>query len=100
MWGCRPGIPTPLRRSTILVQSLRMVNVTITLDAETLRRVRIHARETGTSLNAIVRAYLERLVGLDASGDAGARLVDLARSSTASSGADGRTWQRADVDER
>lgn len=77
-----------------------MANVTITLDSETLRRVRIHALESGTSLNAIVRAYLERLVGVDPSRDAGPQLVELARSSAASSGAAGRTWQRADLYER
>ncbi len=74
-----------------------MANVTITLDDETLRRVRIRALETGTSLNAIVRAHLERLVGADPSREAGVRLVELARSTGASSGRHGRTWQRADL---
>jgi plasmid stability protein len=67
------------------------------LDEETLRRVRIHALEHGTSLNAIVRAYLERLVGDDPTKEAGARLVALAGEARASSGAKGRIWRRDEL---
>jgi plasmid stability protein len=77
-----------------------MVNVTITLDEETLKRVRIHALHEGTSLNAIVRTYLERLVGSDPAKDAGERLAEIAGESVASSGVEGRTWVREDLYDR
>ena len=38
-----------------------MKNVTIALDDEVHRRARIHAAERGTSLSALVKAYLESL---------------------------------------
>lgn len=38
-----------------------MKNVTIALDEETHRRARIRAAELGTSLSALVKAYLEQL---------------------------------------
>lgn len=77
-----------------------MANVTITLEEETLRRARIHALEEGTSLNAIVRAYLERLVDAGATRTAGEHLAELAGRSTASSGATGRRWRRDDLYDR
>jgi plasmid stability protein len=36
-----------------------MSNLTITIDEETLRRARIRALEQGTSVNALLRDYLE-----------------------------------------
>lgn len=36
-------------------------NVTVALDDETYRRARVAAAERGTSLSALVRAYLEQL---------------------------------------
>lgn len=74
-----------------------MANVTITIDDDTLRRARIHALEHGTSLNAIVRSYLERLVGDDPSKEAGAALVALSEEVSGSSGPEGRTWRREDL---
>jgi plasmid stability protein len=40
-----------------------MANLTITVDNETLRRARIRALERGTSVNALLRAYLEAFTG-------------------------------------
>lgn len=77
-----------------------MANVTINIDDDTLRRVRIHALEHGTSLNAIVRQYLERLVGDDPSGEAGRRFVARSKRAGSSSGPAGRTWRREDLYER
>ncbi|MFZ5725413.1 MAG: hypothetical protein ACOY4C_03260 [Pseudomonadota bacterium] len=50
-----------------------MKNVTIALDEETHRRARIRAAELGTSLSALVKAYLEQLGSADAAPVAGVR---------------------------
>lgn len=76
-----------------------MANVTLVLDEDTLRKARIYALEHDSSLNALVREYLETLVGEDRSIDAGRRLVALAKRTRASSGPDGRTWSRDDLHE-
>lgn len=39
------------------------MNITISVDAEVVRRAREVARQQGASLNALVRAYLESLAG-------------------------------------
>ena len=39
-----------------------MANLTLTIDDEVLKKARIHALERGTSVNALVREYLERIV--------------------------------------
>ncbi|HQR52232.1 MAG TPA: DUF6364 family protein [Burkholderiales bacterium] len=38
-----------------------MANLTLTIDDEVLKKARIHALERGTSVNALVREYLERI---------------------------------------
>lgn len=50
-----------------------MKNVTIALDDEVHRRARIRAAELGTSLSALVKDYLVRLVDGDAPAAAGVR---------------------------
>ena len=50
-----------------------MKNVTIALDEETHRRARIRAAELGTSLSALVKAYLEQLGSAEAAPVAGVR---------------------------
>lgn len=75
-----------------------MANLTLTIDEETLRRARIRALEEGTSVNALVRDYLERYA--DAHERvmlARRRVVELARASTAGSAGERRTWTRDDV---
>lgn len=75
-----------------------MANLTITVDAETLKRARIKALEQGTSVNALLREYLEsyagdrqeRLKALD-------RIFALANEVGAGSGPEGRTWKREDL---
>jgi len=73
------------------------VNLTITVDDEVLRRARIRALSQGTSVNAVLREFLESYAGSEVEAAARARLAELARKSTASSGADGRTWTREDL---
>jgi plasmid stability protein len=74
-----------------------MANVTISIDEETLRRARIRALERGTSVNALVREYLERLVGDDAGMAAARRFVARSERTASSSGGAGRRWRREDV---
>jgi len=40
-----------------------MRNLTVTIDDEVLKRARLRATEQGTSVNAVVRAYLEQYAG-------------------------------------
>lgn len=79
------------------VTLLGMANVTISIDEETLRRARIRALERGTSLNALVREYLERLVGDDLGTTAARRFIARAERARSSSGEGGRTWRREDA---
>ena len=77
-----------------------MANLTLQLDDELLRRARVRAAEQGTSVNAVVREYLERFARDEEERSALQQVVSLARASTASSGDQGRTWRREDVHER
>lgn len=73
------------------------MNLTITVDDEVLRRARIRALTQGTSVNAVLREYLESYAGSDIEAEARTRLAELARGSVASSGAGGRAWERNDI---
>jgi plasmid stability protein len=73
------------------------MNLTITVDDETLRRARIRALNQGTSVNAVLREFLESYAGSEAESASRSLLAELARASTASSGAGGRTWERDDL---
>jgi len=73
------------------------MNLTITVDDELLRRARIRALTQGTSVNAILREFLESYAGSDAENAARSRLAKLALASTASSGPDGRSWSRDEI---
>jgi plasmid stability protein len=73
------------------------LNLTITVDDEVLRRARIRALSQGTSVNAVLREFLESYAGSDVEAGARARVAELARESTASSGSRGRTWTRTEA---
>ena len=77
-----------------------MANLTITVDDVLLKRARIKALEEGTSVNALLREYLEGYAGTQRTLAALAGFAELAESSEASSGAEGRTWTRGDLHER
>ena len=67
-----------------------MANLTITVDEETVKRARIRALEEGTSVNALLRGYLEEYSGVRRERrEAGRRLLELAKSSGMSSGGKG-----------
>jgi plasmid stability protein len=77
-----------------------MSNLTISIPEDVLRKARIRALERRTSVNAVVRDYLERYAGVGSTAEALAGFVDLAAASHASSGPGGRTWTRDGLDER
>ncbi len=76
-----------------------MANLTITVDETLLKRARIRALEQGTSVNAVLRDYLEGYAGLKAQRTEAARSV-LALSETATSAHHGDRWTRDDLYER
>lgn len=76
-----------------------MANLTITVDEETLKRARIRAIEDGTSVNGVLRAFLESWVRAPAEAP-GAEFVALARRASGASGPGGRTWTRDDLHDR
>ena len=73
------------------------MNLTITIDDELLRRARIRALSQGTSVNAILREFLESYAGSEIERKARTRLAELARESRSASGPDGRDWKREDL---
>lgn len=77
-----------------------MTNLTLTVDADLLKRARIRALERDTSVNALVREYLKELAGQVKERDAIGALLDLAEHSEAGSGPAGRTWTRDELYER
>ena len=77
-----------------------MANLTITVDAGTLKKARMRALEEGTSVNAVLRAYLEEYAGARRERlEAGRRLMELARNSGAGSGGQGLP-KREKLDDR
>ncbi len=67
-----------------------MANLTITVDEETVKRARIRALEEGTSVNALLRGYLEEYSGVRRERrEAGRKLLELSKNSKAGSGGRG-----------
>ena len=76
-----------------------MKNVTIALDEVTLREARRIAAECSTTLNALIREFLERLTVRESrSRTARRRIADLCRDSKAEVGE--RNWTRDELHER
>jgi cytochrome c-type biogenesis protein CcmH/NrfG len=74
-----------------------MANLTLSFDDELLRRARIRALERGTTVNTLVREYLEGFVGTDPTRSALDSFLALTEETSASSGEAGRTWTRDDL---
>ena len=73
-----------------------MSNLTITIDEDLLRRARIRALERGTSVNAVLREFLEAYVGGNDDRMRAIRgVIDLARRTSAGRG-DAR-WTRDEL---
>ncbi len=77
-----------------------MANLTITIDERLLKQARMRALEDGTSVNAVLRAYLERYAGAGETAEALAGFARLAEQSSATSGTSGRTWTRSELHDR
>ena len=75
-----------------------MANLTITVDEQVLKKARIRALEEDTSVNAVLRGYLENYAGVGSEQDqAVERILASSRESKTGSGPGGRTWKRRDL---
>jgi hypothetical protein len=76
-----------------------MANLTLVVDDDVLRKARMRALEQGTSVNAVLRAYLEAYSGAAQLREAALQdLLELSRASRSRSG--GSKWSREDLHER
>ena len=72
-----------------------MANLTLTIDDEVLKKARIHALEHGTSVNALVREYLERVAHDET--ELGAILEAIDAIADAAPARRGTRWTRDDL---
>jgi hypothetical protein len=77
-----------------------MTNLTVSIEESLLRRARIRALERDTSVNALVRDFLESLVAQDPPQEGIRAVLALARNSHSGSGPAGRNWTRDELHER
>lgn len=77
-----------------------MANLTLSLDDDLLKRARIRALEEDTSVNALVRGYLEDFAATGAQPSPIAGFLALSESLHAGSGPRGRSWTREQLYER
>jgi plasmid stability protein len=76
-----------------------MANLTITVEDEVLKRARLRATEQGTSVNAVLREYLEQYAGSrNAQEQALAKLLALSAKARSKRGR--RTWTRDELHDR
>jgi plasmid stability protein len=71
-----------------------VANLTLAINDGVLRQARIRALEQGTSVNTLVRDYLESYVAGSRQRSVRARLIELSDRIDAGSGATGRSWTR------
>lgn len=74
-----------------------MANLTLTIEDGVLRRARIRALEHGTSVNAVVREYLESYATGSGQQSARTRLLELSDRLEAGSNGVGRRWTREEL---
>lgn len=77
-----------------------MSNLTLSIDEQLLKRARIRALERDTSVNTLVRDFLQRFVTEESQGSGMAPFLELTESMHAGSGSQGRVWTRAELHER
>jgi plasmid stability protein len=77
-----------------------MANLTVTIDEEVLRRARIRALQHGTSVNALLRGYLEAYGSDPELARAMDEFLALAGQSQAGGSSRGRSWTRDDAYDR
>ncbi|MGA7877555.1 MAG: hypothetical protein WCA08_17980 [Desulfoferrobacter sp.] len=76
-----------------------MSNLTITVDRQTLKKARLRAIEQGTSVNAVLREFLEAYAGLRSERTKALQEI-IALSSISASRRGDRVWSRDDLHER
>lgn len=74
-----------------------MASLTLTIDEDLLRQARIRALELGTSVNALVREYLESLTDRDRQQRATEEIIALAEQADANTGPEPWKWHREDL---
>jgi plasmid stability protein len=77
-----------------------MTNLTLSIDEDLLKKARIRALEEDTSVNAMVRDYLLRLVALDSRQPGMTEFLAWTERVHAGSGPEGRRWTRDELYER
>lgn len=77
-----------------------MANLTITIDDDLLKRARLRALERNTSVNALLREYLEAFAGERSGIAARKRFAAIARAANSRSGRKGRAWSRDELHDR
>ncbi|HEY2767789.1 MAG TPA: hypothetical protein VGI76_05995 [Solirubrobacteraceae bacterium] len=77
-----------------------MANLTLSIDDALLKRARLRALEQDTSVNTLVREYLEDFATAGSRPLAIAGFLALSESLHAGSGAGGRHWTREQLYER
>ena len=75
-----------------------MANLTLVVDEDVLRRARIRALQQGTSVNALVRAYLACIAGTSEASRGMDEFFTAITGTGAGSG--GRTWSRDELHDR
>lgn len=76
-----------------------MANLTITVDEETLKKARMNALAQNTSVNRILREYLESYAGVHPTQEAAVRRI-IALSRKAESRRGDQPWNRNEIHER
>jgi hypothetical protein len=76
-----------------------MANLTISIEDEVLKQARLRALAEGTSVNALVREYLERFTAVNTRRQTAAEKI-LAVSAQASSRRGQASWTREDLHAR
>lgn len=74
-----------------------MASLTLTIDEGLLRQARIRALQQGTSVNALVREWLERYADQDRQRRATEAIIAIAEQHAANAGPDPWKWNRDDI---
>ena len=85
--------------ATLKSWSTKLSDLTITVDEETLKKARIRALTEGTSVNEVLRSFLESYAGVKAEQAAALReIIEIARQSK--SRRLGKRWTRDELYDR
>ena len=77
-----------------------MANVTLVVDDDLLRRARARAGERGTSVNSVIREFLEQYAGPSPAASAIQQMFDAADKAGWTLGESGIDWTRDELHDR